>query len=60
MQSIDWIETYAYGINKNLLCKKEEIKCNSIIKTFDYITKEDIKKKNNSNWPEIHDYPYRI
>ena len=45
MQSIDWIETYAYGINKNLLCKKEEIKCNSIIKTFDYITKEDIKKK---------------
>ena len=60
MQSIDWIETYAYGINKNLLCKKEEIKCNSIIKTFDYITKEDIKKKNNANWPEIHDYPYRI
>ena len=58
MQSIDWIETYAYGMNKNLLCKKEEIKCNSIIKNFDYITKEDIK--NNSNQPEIHDHPYRI
>ena len=58
MQSIDWIETYAYGMNKNLLYKKEEIKCNSIIKNFDYITKEDIK--NNSNQPEIHDHPYRI
>ena len=25
---------------------------------FDYITKED--KKNNPNWPEIPDHPYRI
>ena len=26
------IETYAHGMNKNLLCIKEEIKCNNIIK----------------------------
>ena len=32
MQSTDLIETCAYGTNKNLLCKKEEIKCNNIIK----------------------------
>ena len=33
MQSIDSIETYAYGMNKDLVCsKKEEIKCINIIK----------------------------
>ena len=31
MQSIDLIETYAYRINKNLVCKKEEIICNNMI-----------------------------
>ena len=34
MQSIDLIETYAYGMNKYLVCKKEEIKCNNIIKQY--------------------------
>ena len=29
MQSI---ETYAYGTSNDLVCKKEEIKCNNIIK----------------------------
>ena len=32
MQSIDTIETNVYGMNKNLVFKKEEIKCNNIIK----------------------------
>ena len=32
MESIDSIETYAYGMNKNLLCKREKVKCNNIIK----------------------------
>ena len=32
IQSIDLIETYAYGTN--LVCKKEEIKCNNIIKQY--------------------------
>ena len=31
MQSIDSIETYAYGMNKDLVCKKKEIKCSNII-----------------------------
>ena len=34
IQSIDSIETHAYGMNKNLVCKKEEIKCNNIIKQY--------------------------
>ena len=28
------IKTYAYGMNKNLVCKKEEIKRNNIIKQY--------------------------
>ena len=32
MQSIDSIETYAYGTRENLVSEKEEIKCNNIIK----------------------------
>ena len=31
-QSVNSVETYAYGINKDLLRKKEEIKCNNIVK----------------------------
>ena len=34
MQSINSIEKYAYGMNKDLVCKKEEIKCNNIIKQY--------------------------
>ena len=34
MQSIDSIGTYAYEMNKNLVCKKEVIKCNNIIKQY--------------------------
>ena len=32
MQSIESIETYAYGSSKDLVSEKEEIKCNNIIK----------------------------
>ena len=32
MQSIDSIEAYAYGTVKDLVSKKEYIKCNNIIK----------------------------
>ena len=31
MQSMDSIETYAYGMSKDLVNEKEETKCNSII-----------------------------
>ena len=34
MQLIDSIEAYAYGTSKDLLNKKEEIKCNNIIKRY--------------------------
>ena len=32
MQSIDSIETYAYGASKDLVREKEEIKCSNKIK----------------------------
>ena len=32
IQSIDSKETYLYETGKDLVCKKEEIKCNNIIK----------------------------
>ena len=34
MQSIDSIETYAYGTNKYLVIEKEGIKCDNIIKWY--------------------------
>ena len=34
MQTIDSIETYVYEINRNLVCKREEIKCYNIIKQY--------------------------
>ena len=34
MKFIDLIETYAYRMNKNLVCKNEEIKYDSIINQY--------------------------
>ena len=34
MQSMDSIETYAYGTSKNLVSEKEEIGYNNIIKQY--------------------------
>ena len=34
MQSLDSIETYAYGTSKDLVSGKEEVKCNNIIKQY--------------------------
>ena len=34
MQSIYLIETYAYGMKKDQVCKEEDIKSNSIIKQY--------------------------
>ena len=34
MQPINPIETYGYGMSKNLGCKKVKIKCNNIIKQY--------------------------
>ena len=34
MQSIDSMETYAYGMSKDLICKKEKIKRNNVRKQY--------------------------
>ena len=34
MQSVDSIETYAYGMKIDLVCEKEEISGNNIIKQY--------------------------
>ena len=34
MQSIDSIESYVYGINKDLVCNREEINSNNVIKQY--------------------------
>ena len=34
MQTVDSTETYAYGMSKDLVTLKEEIKCSSIIKAY--------------------------
>ena len=34
IQSIDVIDTYEYGTSKDLVCKKEEIKCSNKIKQY--------------------------
>ena len=65
MQSIDSIETYACGTNKDLINDKEEIKCSNTINqpqkmiNFDDVVKENIKE-HNRNWPQTPDHPYRI
>ena len=64
IQSIYSIETYGYQTTKDLICKKEEIKCNNITKRykmidFDNVTKENIKE-HNPKWSKILDHPHRI
>ena len=51
-------------MKKDIVSKKEEIKCNNIIKQFkkiinsDDVTKEN-RKENNPNWLQVPDHPYR-
>ena len=37
IQSVDSIETYAYGTSIDLVSQKEETKCNSILKQWIFI-----------------------
>ena len=57
MQSIDSIETYAYGTSKDLVSEKEEMKCsNIIIKRYKkWLTLMMLLKK--TNWSEIPALP---
>ena len=51
-------------MKKDIVSKKEEIKCNNIIKQLkkivnsDDVTKEN-RKENNPNWLQVPDRPYR-
>ena len=46
IQSIDLVKTYAYGTKKDLICKKEEIQCNSRIKHYKrWLTMMMLQKK---------------
>ena len=46
MQSVDFIETYAYGTSKDLVSEKEEVKCNNIIKRYKkWLTLTMLEKK---------------
>ena len=60
--SIHWTETYVYVMSKDLICKKEKMKGNNIIKQYKnvevwlYCTIRP-KKKHNLNWSEIPDHP---
>ena len=61
---IDSVETYAYERKRDLVCYKEDIKCNKMKRNwkminFDDVTKENIKE-HNPNWSRILNYPYRI
>ena len=64
MQSIDSIETYAYGMSKDILNKKGEIKCKNIIKRFKkWLTLMMLQKKtkeHNPNWPQIIDHSNKL
>ena len=55
-QSIDLIETYAYRMSKDLICKKEKINRDNIIRLDD---KENIRE-HNPKWQEIADHLYQI
>ena len=64
MQSIDSIETHAYGMSKDLVSEKEVVKCNNIIKKYknDYLwwVYKEKREEHNPNWPQIPNNSYRI
>ena len=58
MQSIDSIETYAYGMRKDLVREKQDIKCKNIIKRYkECLTLMMLQKK---IWLKFPDIPYKI
>ena len=63
-QSIDLIETYAYRMSKDLICKKEKINRDNIIRQYQNFQswldgKENIRE-HNPKWQEIADHLYQI
>ena len=47
MQSIDLIETYAHGTCKELICKKEKIKRDNIVKQYETLIMSQMKISKN-------------
>ena len=64
IQSIDSIESCAYGTSKTVVYKKEEIKCNNIKNNAEMISFDDVAKENikelNRNLPQIPNHLHRI
>ena len=64
IQSIDSIESCAYETSKNVVYKKEEIKCNNIKNNAEMISFDDVAKENikelNRNLPQIPNHLHRI
>ena len=64
IQSIDSIESCAYGTSKNVVYKKEEIKCNNIKNNAEMISFDDVAKENikelSRNLPQIPNHLHRI
>ena len=61
IQSINSTETYTFKTSKDLICKKEEIKCTNTIKQYknDQLVTKHEKLNLNINWPQIVDHIYR-
>ena len=58
IQSVDSKETYAYGKNKDLVCKKENIKYNNIIKQYQkQLTEVSASRKTDSLFNLISHQP---
>ena len=53
MQSLDLIETYAYGTWKDLVSEKEETECNNRIKQYKKSYLFDVIKENIKNIIQI-------
>ena len=51
MQSIDSVGTYEYGVNKDVICKKEEIRCSIITKNTKIVFTTEDKEEHNPNLP---------
>ena len=50
IQSIDSVETYAYGTNKEIIDRKKEMKCNSIIKQYqNWLTMTILQRKQTNS-----------
>ena len=64
-QSTDTIEICIYGMSKDLVSEKEEIKCKSIIKRYKkssilIMLQKKPRKEHDINWPQIPNHSYRI